>query len=112
MSKYHNRITWIDGIRFDSQMESDRYLELKLMEKSGDIRELEVHPVFILQPAFGHNGKIVTVIKYVADFQYKETRTGVRVVEDVKGFETRDFKLKQKLFWFKYPNLELRLITK
>ena len=35
---------------------------------------------------------------------------GKVIVEDVKGMETKEFKIKRKLFEYKYPDLELKLI--
>ena len=112
MSKYHNIKTIVDGIRFDSKKESQRYCELKLQEKNGDIQNLKLQPVFILQKSFDVTiyltGKIkkVRAIKYIADFQY-ETGT-LTIVEDVKGMKTSIYKLKRKLFLKKYPKLLFR----
>jgi hypothetical protein len=35
---------------------------------------------------------------------------GKKIVEDVKGMETDVFKLKRKLFEYKYPEMELKII--
>lgn len=60
---------------------------------------------FELQPAFvASDGTQHRKITYVADFVYVETRTGDEIVDDAKGFRTEMFKLKKKLFLFKYPN--------
>ena len=40
----------IDGITFDSMAEMNRYLELKMLEKSGVISSLELQPKFLLIP--------------------------------------------------------------
>lgn len=53
-------------------------------------------------------GKTFRKIEYVADFQYEQD--GKIIVEDVKGMETDVFKLKKKLFEYKYKDLELRII--
>jgi hypothetical protein len=44
---------------------------------------------------------------YRADWVYVED--GRTVVEDYKGFQTAVFKLKAKIFRFKFPDIELRL---
>lgn len=98
MSKYRNIKTTIDGITFDSRKEADRYCELKLLQRAGEITDLELQVPFTLIPAFSLNGKKHTAIKYVADFVYR--RGGKRVVEDVKGMRTDVYKLKKKLFAF------------
>lgn len=80
-SKYGNRKTVVDGIEFDSAKEAARYSTLKLLERAGEIKGLQVQPVFPLDV----NG--VPVARYVADFSYVEK--GRRVVEDVKSAATR-----------------------
>ncbi|WP_101773179.1 DUF1064 domain-containing protein [Peptostreptococcus faecalis] len=99
-SKYGNKKVEIDGIKFDSRKEANRYAELKLLERCGDITELELQPRFLLQDKFKHNGKTIRKIEYVADFMY--VRAGTIYVEDVKGMKTDVYSLKKKLFLKKY----------
>lgn len=106
-AKYNARPTEIDGQRFDSQAEARRYEELRLLQRAGVIHDLVIHPRFELQPAFETDGKRHRAIYYEGDFQYRED--GRLVVEDVKGVETVLFKLKVKLFLYKYPKVELRI---
>lgn len=108
MSKYHNKKIIIDGYEFDSIAESRRYQELKLLERAKEIKELQLQPKFLLQEAFKKNGKTYRKIEYIADFSYIEN--GKVIVEDVKGMETKEFKIKRKLFEHKYIDLELRII--
>lgn len=42
--KYHNTKTVADGIKFDSKLEAERYAQLKILERAGVIRELELQP--------------------------------------------------------------------
>lgn len=100
-SKYNAKKTVADNICFDSKAESVRYLELKIMLKKGLIKDLVLQPKFLLQDKFKYNGKTIRRIEYVADFMYT-TGSGELVVEDVKGVETKDFKIKMKLFLKKY----------
>ena len=110
-NKYANTRVTIDGHTFDSKMESQRYIQLKLLLKAGEIRHLLLQPQFELQPGFTtKQGKRIRPLSYVADFQYVEGKTVV--VEDVKGFQTEAFKLKAKLFQYRYPQYEFRLIEK
>ena len=108
MNKYKNKKVQVDMCVFDSIAESKRYKELKLLEKAGKIKEVELQPRFLLQEGFKKNGKTYRKIEYVADFQYEEN--GKLVVEDVKGIQTDVFKLKHKLFEHEYPDFELRII--
>ena len=103
-SKYKAKKTTIDGITFDSNAEAKRYKELKLLERGGAIKNLSLQPRFLLQEGFVniHTSKKVRAIEYVADFQYDEN--GITIVEDVKGMKTSDYKIKRKLFLFKYQN--------
>ena len=92
--KYGNKKTVVDGIKFDSKWESQRYLYLKSLEKAGRVKNLELQPKFIISV----NGQ--KICTYIADFKYdKEDKEGVweHVIEDAKGVETPEFKLKKKL---------------
>lgn len=102
--KYHNNPTVFDGIRFVSKAEAKRYQQLILMEKAALIQELRIQPKFKLEVG---GAQICT---YIGDFSYFENATEKAVVEDVKGFETREFRLKAKLFRVLYPDYELRVI--
>lgn len=97
-SKYRAKKTVVDGIKFDSKREAERYCELKLLEKAKEIRNLELQPRFLLQDKFkDRNGKTHRKIEYVADFMYID-KDGKKIVEDVKGMMTDVYKLKKKLF--------------
>ncbi len=109
-NKYNAIKTTIDGIKFDSKKESKRYLELKGLQDLGEIEQLEMQPKFLLQDGFRRNGKAIREINYIADFIYTDVSSGEVVVEDVKGVQTDVFKLKYKLFLFKYPYVILRII--
>ena len=108
MNKYRNKKVQVDMYVFDSIRESQRYKELKLLEKVGEISNLELQLRFLLQDSFKKNGKTYRKIEYIADFQYIEN--GKAIVEDVKGMQTDVFKLKHKIFEKVYPDLELRII--
>jgi len=109
-SKYNAQPVTADGVHFDSHRELDRYDTLKLLEQAGTIRNLVVHPKYELQPAFRKNGKTYRAISYEGDFQYQEVETGGLVIEDVKGFETATFKLKMKMFLYRYPGVDFRIV--
>lgn len=106
-NKYSNKKVILDDIKFDSKREGNRYMELKMLEKSGLIKELELQKEFELQPSFKKSGKTYRKITYKADFYYFDNHLGRYVVEDVKGFKTDVYNLKKKMFEYKYPDLEL-----
>lgn len=101
-SKYHATKTVVDGITFDSKREAKRYSELKLMERAGVIKELRRQVRYELIPAFDVAGKHYRPTSYVADFVYVDTKTGKEVVEDVKGMRTPLYRVKAKLFAYKF----------
>lgn len=109
MSKYNNKKTIVDNIKFDSKSEANRYIELKMLEKARKISDLELQPKFILQEKYINNkGEKIRAITYKADFCYLEGNK--IVVEDVKGVETKEFKIKKKLFENKYRDIDFRII--
>ena len=107
ISKYHSKKVIIDGITFDSEKEGKRYQELKLLEKAGLIKNLELQKEFELQPSFKKNGKTYRKISYKADYYYYDNHLDKYVVVDTKGFKTDVYKIKKKMFEYKYQDLEL-----
>lgn len=102
MNKYHARKTEVDGIVFDSKREADRYCELRLLERAGVIKDLRRQVRFELVPGYVLNGKTIRPVSYVADFVYVDKMSGEEIVEDAKGFRTDVFKLKKKIFGYRY----------
>ena len=79
MNKYRNIKTIVDGIKFDSKAEAERYIQLKVLQNQGFITNLELQPQFELQPKYINNkGKTVRAITYKADFSYIETSSRCR----------------------------------
>ncbi len=89
-SKYGSRKTEVDGIVFDSLKESRRYVDLRILEHSGEITGLELQPMYQITV----NGK--KICKYYPDFRYHD-RLGKIIVEDCKGVRTGIYRLKKKL---------------
>jgi hypothetical protein len=111
MSKYHSKKVTVNGITFDSKREANRYCELVLLEKAGQIQNLELQKEFELiptqrevipEPDDKGGRKIGKVIerpcKYKADFTY--TENGKTVVEDTKGCKTTEYIIKRKLMLY------------
>lgn len=99
--KYGNKFIEVDGHKFPSQNEANRYLELKLLLKAGEIKDLRLQVPFELQPSFKNEitGEIEKPIKYVADFVYTD-KDGNTVIEDAKSEGTRKdkvYQLKRKI---------------
>lgn len=99
-NKYNARRVNYDGLTFHSAGERDRYKELRLLEKYGEIKELRLQVPFVVVPKDG----AMSAVKYIADFCYmeKDLEKGIwePIVEDFKSPATRkrtDYKIKKRL---------------
>ena len=91
--------------------EAQRYGELILLEKANMIKNIVIQPKFILQEKFRKNGKMIRAITYSADFSYIDLETNKLVVEDVKSAYTKKnpvYRIKKKMFEYKFKDLEIR----
>ena len=122
MGKIYHKKTEVDGIVFDSQTEAEYYEYLKGQFNMRKIRKFEMQKEFILQNKFlivngerieeshkdfkklqkANPGCTTQAIKYIADFVVYHSDGRVQVI-DVKGQKTADFKLKEKMFNYMYP---------
>lgn len=98
-NKYNAHKTIIDGITFDSNKEAKRYTVLRSLQDGGYIKGLSLQVPFELIPK--QDGE--RAVKYIADFVYYDIEKQIHIVEDVKGFKTDVYKLKRKLFKYRYP---------
>lgn len=100
-----------DDIVFDSVLEMKYYRDVVLPKKeSGEITYYELQKKYILQDGFERNGKKILPIIYIADF-YIEYSDGHTEVIDIKGCPDTTAKIKRKLFWYKYPDIDYQWIT-
>ena len=98
-NKYGNKkIRLPDGTVYDSKKEYKRHMELLLLQRAGEITDLKRQVKYELIPK--QEGE--RAVYYVADFVYTDTRTGEEVVEDCKGFRTDVYKLKAKIYRYRY----------
>lgn len=106
MSKYHSTPTEVNGIRFDSKREANRWAELRILERAGKIQKLKRQVKYLLIPSQYRDGKCIErEASYIADFVY--IKDGHLVVEDCKGFRTPEYKIKKKLMLQLY---DIRLV--
>lgn len=101
-TKYRNTKINYNGIIFDSKKECNRYQELLLLQKSGEISNLQRQIPFEIVP----KTKGEKAAFYVADFVYEE-RNGQKIIEDVKSPITRKiplYILKRKLIKYLYKD--------
>ena len=101
--KYNARKTEIDGFTFDSELEGRVYLELKQLHDCGAIADIVMQRPFELQGLQGER-----VCTYVADFYLPEKK----LIVEVKGFSTKIWRLKKKLFEQQYIGIRILVITK
>lgn len=94
-NKYCAKPAWVDGVRFPSKLEAERYIELKRMRKSGE----HVHGLgklihFALWPKFALPGGVICELDSVQIWQDGPHTTVVW--EDVKGHYRQDSRNKHK----------------
>lgn len=116
-TKYNSTKVTLDGITFDSRREAQRYAELKLLLRAGQISDLQLQVHFELLPAqYEISDAVYTKgprkgqpkrgrcieksVVYLADFVY--TENGRKIVEDAKGMRTKEYIIKRKLFRLRY----------
>lgn len=96
--KFGAKSTVVDGIKFSSKLEANRYGELLILQRAGVIRDLRRQVKIALA---GRDGPILTPTgrqaNYVADFVYVDTRHGQEVIEDAKGYPTPEYTLKRAI---------------
>ena len=109
-NKYHAKSVVIDGIKFPSGKEGERFIYLRELEKRGEISNLRRQVRFELLPAaykdvvkhLKTKDKVVrrlflNPVSYVADFVYE--KDGQTVVEDTKGYKTPEYIIKKKMMY-------------
>ena len=92
-AKYGNQITYVDGIRFDSKREARYYEQLKLRRAAGEVsywlRQVPVH--------------LPGGTRYILDFLVFFTDCRAPDYVDVKGRQTKEFKIKKREVEHHYP---------
>lgn len=94
------KTTTYDGITHDSKKEANRWLELNLLQRAGEISDLKRQVKYELIPKVGK----FRATYYVADFVYRN-KDGFEVVEDTKSEATANnqvFRIKEKLMLWRH----------
>lgn len=97
--------TKLDGIMFDSKLESKWYEYLKIRSIAGEISDLDVQKEFPIAIKDKH------VCNYIADYFFFDKKLDKWVVGDAKGFITEVFKLKWKMMAAIYPDYHYQIYT-
>lgn len=96
--KYRNVKTVVDGITFHSKKEAARYGELMLLLAARAIRHLELQPkIKIVIGGVKLKFDSGRQVSYIGDFRYFDADKNIWIVEDTKGYSTRDYKLKKAM---------------
>ena len=107
-----NKYKAIKSGGYDSKKEHKRAKELKLLQEQGYISHLQEQKAFELQPSFKVPSKkppfkleTIRAIKYIVDFYYYDNEKKRWVAEDTKGFKTKDYMIKAKMFQYIYKDI-------
>jgi hypothetical protein len=92
LNKYGAKRTMIDGHVFDSKAEARYYANLKLREGLGEVTDVKLQEPFVV---IGPKGQVVTTFR--ADFVFWDVKEKCRRIIDVKGKQTAESKLKQRV---------------
>ena len=92
-----------EGIKFDSKMEAKYYIYLLMLQHQGQIKQIDMQPAYQLEEG-------PRSIIYKADFLVT-WKDGRQEVIDVKGVQTKDFRMKAKMFRNRNPHMPLVLVT-
>ena len=114
--KYHSKRTTVNGIKFASKLEAERYQQLRLLSQTVPplIKDLVLQPEFQIFRGYvdPETGEKVRSRFYVADFQYTDVEAHKVIVEDTKGIETDVFRLKWDYVRSEYPQYEFRMLKR
>ena len=107
VNKYGAKKTEYRGVVYDSKWEAQKAYELDMLQRAGKITDLQRQVPFVLQERYVNNeGDSIRPIFYVADFYYYDVKMKMWVVMDTKGYATDVYKIKRKIFMFKYPKIK------
>ena len=115
--KYGNKKIQAGGQVFDSKKEYKRFCELSLLERAGEITNLQRQVPYLLLPeqrapstdVYKKGSRagqpkpgpvLERKVVYIADFVYQEN--GETVVEDANGMRTKEYVIKRKLMLYRY----------
>ena len=102
-NKYWAKKVELDWFKFDSQFESKIYI---ILRDDPRVKILDIHPRYLLQEKYQtKDWRKIRAIEYVSDFLI-DVEWDIYVL-DAKGRETTDFKIKRKIFEYRYPDSKL-----
>jgi hypothetical protein len=91
-NKYSAQKTVVQGITFDSKREAQRWAQLRLLEKAGEISEIKLQvPIMLV----GQKGPLLSRTGRQMRLTDKNNKAGLTVYEDAKGTPTRDYEVRK-----------------
>lgn len=112
-NKYFNKKTIIKGVTFASKSEAEAYINLLCLLNEKKIKDLRLQEKFELIPKIQlSDGTKQRAIVYIADFVFYDVEKKKTRVIDIKGFATKEYKIKKKLFNYIYKDSGLILEEK
>lgn len=103
-NKYHNKKLDTPDGKFDSKYEYQKWCELKLLEKAGEISSLKRQVKLELIPKIKTNIETFRSISYYADFMYIDGDK--KIIYESKGYKTKEYLIKKRLLINKYVLVE------
>ena len=92
-NKYGAKKTQVGGIKFDSKKEATRWMELQVLERCGEIsnlqRQVKIELMGQYRPLYTRTGR-----KMVLTFDFSYIEDGIVIFEDSKGVWARDFEVR------------------
>lgn len=104
-NKYGAIKTWVDGIKWPSQLQAGHYIELKALQAAKIISDLEWEVDFPIKIAG------ILICNYRADFVFTHKGRNKKVIFESKGKRTDVFNIKWKLMKACYPEYDFELVT-
>lgn len=98
--KYRNKPCWYDGKYFQSELERDVYIWLRILEDAKAIFNLEHQVRYTLHALDGSK-----VCDHLPDFRYTDGVTGKVTLIEAKGKRTTEYNMKVKLLLGEYPDV-------
>lgn len=102
-SKYGARKKEYNGVVYASAFEAKYAAQLDWRKRAGDIKDWSAQVTFYLKV----NEQLIC--KYIIDFVIIRNDDSKEYIE-TKGFETRDWKIKRKLFKALFPTLNYKVV--
>lgn len=105
-SRYGSHKTIVDGITFDSRKEANYYSQLKILKRTGQVKDFQIHPKYIIIDSYKCplTGRKIPATTYSADFlvTYPDGREEVIDIKSKATAKKDAYRIKKKAFEQRY----------